>query len=158
DRVPVEIWGLEATSNWQITDSLSLDTFLSWAEGRIDPEDDGTFIAISTQDVPPIRISARPSWQATPDLNVFGQIFFSGDRSDGFDDGTDANPAESYTLIDIGAVYRLDFGGAGAGDLSLQVTNLFNAEYIPPGEATFIPGRIFSGQGRAITLSYQHQF
>jgi iron complex outermembrane receptor protein len=158
DRVPVKIWGIEASANWDVTSTFSLETFLSWTQGEIDPQDDGKFIAISTQDVPPIRMSARPNWQATQRFNVFGQIFYSGDRSAGFDAGTDANPAESYALIDIGAVYNFEFGGAGAGDLSLQVTNLFNKEYIPPGEVSFIPGRIFSGQGRAITLSYQHRF
>ena len=74
------------------------------------------------------------------------------------EDGTDANPAESYTLVDLGFNFAVEAGDFGTGSLSVQIANALNEEYVPPGEATFIPGRIFSGPGRSLTVSYQHRF
>lgn len=158
DRAPVEIYGVEASGGWDITDELSIDANLTWIEGQTDPDDTGDFIALSTQDIPPLKVTIDPKYQVTDDLSLAGQIFIVGDRSDGFIDGTDRVPAEGYTLVDFGINYNVDAGAVGEGLLSLQVTNLFNNFHIPPGEATFIPGRIRPGLGRAITLSYQHDF
>jgi len=38
------------------------------------------------------------------------------------------------------------------------VTNLLNEDYVPAGEISFIPGRIRSGLGRTISLSYDYRF
>jgi len=153
DRVPVENWGVEFSGAWDITDAIRVDGTFTYVNGEIDPNDDGSFIAQSTQFVPPIKITINPSWQVTPDISVFGQVFYSGEREDGFEDGTDANPAEAFTLVDAGANWQIS-----NFVLSAQVTNLFNEAYIPPGEATFIPGRILSGPGRALSLSVQYEF
>lgn len=158
DRAPVEIQGLEASMSWTISSRWMLDASLAWVDGEIDPENDGTFIALSTQDVPPLKISVVPRFNLSDRWSFFGQILYVGDRDDGFEDGTDANPAESYTLVDFGLGYFVDAGDFGDGSLSVQLTNAFNEEYVPAGEATFIPGRIFSGPGRSLTVSYQHRF
>ena len=156
-RAPVEIFGLEVSAGFDIGD-FTIDGYVTWVEGEVDPNDDGESIAMSTQEIPPVQFTLNPRYQFTDDLSVFGQLFFVGDRSDGFESGLDANPAEGYALVDIGVNYRVDAGEFGGGLLSLQVTNLLNEEYIPAGEATFIPGRIQSGIARAVTLSYQHTF
>ncbi|MEM6605713.1 MAG: hypothetical protein AAF671_08140, partial [Pseudomonadota bacterium] len=80
------------------------------------------------------------------------------DRDDGFKAGTDPSASSDYLLVDIGTNLNLDFGDLGTGVLNFQVTNLFNQNYIPAGEITFIPGRVRPGAGRAISMSYQHTF
>ncbi|MEL7296447.1 MAG: TonB-dependent receptor [Pseudomonadota bacterium] len=158
DRAPVEIMGIEASAGWRATDRLTLDASVAWVEGEVDPNDDGNFIDISTQDVPPIKLSVQPRFELSETLTVFGQILWVDSRDDGFLDGTDANPADNYTLFDAGLNWAAYDGDYGSGSLGVQVQNLLNEEYVPAGEATFIPGRIFSGPGRSITLSYLHDF
>ncbi|MEL6198729.1 MAG: TonB-dependent receptor [Pseudomonadota bacterium] len=158
DRAPTEILGIEAAAGWQATDRLSIDASVAWVEGEVDPNDDGNFIDISTQDVPPIKLSIQPRFDLTENLVVFGQMLWVDSRDDGFIDGTDANPADNYTLFDAGLDWRAYDGEFGTGSFGLQVQNLLNEEYVPAGEATFIPGRIFSGPGRSITVSYLHDF
>ncbi|MEM9301549.1 MAG: TonB-dependent receptor, partial [Pseudomonadota bacterium] len=154
NRAPVEIYGLEASGTWFVTDRFSVGGSLTWVEGEIDPNDDGNQIDLSTQVVPPVKVTLEPRYQISRKWDVFGQLFYSGDRDEGFDAGTDANPAESYTLVDVGTDYRIN----DSMRFGAQITNLFNEEYIPPGEATFIPGRIFSGPGRAVTLTFDVVF
>lgn len=158
DRAPVEIQGFEASVNWQATATFDIAASLAWVDGEIDPNDDGNFIALSTQEIPPLKLSVQPRYRFSDRLSVFGQVLYVDDRDDGFDDGTDANPAESYTLVDTGLTWVTHSTDAGKGTLGLQVANLFNREYIPAGEATFIPGRIFSGPGRSLSVSYQYTF
>ncbi|MEL7027789.1 MAG: TonB-dependent receptor [Pseudomonadota bacterium] len=158
DRAPTEIYGFELSADWAVTDRFAVDGSLTYVEGEVDPNNTGEFISLSTQDVPPLQFTVNPSFEITPQWLAFGQVFFVDGRDKGFEDGTDANPSEAYTLIDIGTTYDLDIGPYGGGVLSFQVQNLFNKEYIPAGEATFIPGRIYSGPGRSLTLSYQHTF
>lgn len=157
-RAPVRVYGTEASANWRITDDFSVDGSVTYVAGQVDAEDDGDFIALSTQDVPPLKVTVNPRYEITENWSVFGQAFFVNERNAGFDAGTDPRAAESYALFDIGATFNFDLGGAGAGIVNFQVTNLFNESYIPAGEVTFIPGRVRPGPGRALTLSYQHTF
>ncbi|MEM6774437.1 MAG: TonB-dependent receptor, partial [Pseudomonadota bacterium] len=157
-RAPVEIWGTELTAAWNVSERFGIDGSLTYVEGDVDPNDDGNTLALSTQDVPPLKLSLNPRYQFTDKWSVFGQLFYVAERDDGFEDGTDPRPSEDYFLLDLGTTYRLDLGSAGSGLLNLQVLNALNEDYIPAGEITFIPGRVRPGPGRSITLSYQHTF
>ncbi|MEM6300479.1 MAG: TonB-dependent receptor [Pseudomonadota bacterium] len=157
-RAPVRIWGLEFSGDLELTDRLSINGSVTWVEGESDPFDTGDFIALSTQDVPPLKLSLNPNFQISEDWSVFGQLFFVDDRDDGFKAGTDPRASSDYFLVDIGTNLNLDFGERGSGVLNFQVTNLFNLNYIPSGEITFIPGRVRPGPGRSISMSYQHTF
>ncbi|MEM1437275.1 MAG: TonB-dependent receptor, partial [Pseudomonadota bacterium] len=156
-RAPVRIYGIELSGNWAVTERFFLDGSLTYIEGEVDPSDSGDFIDLSTQDVPPLKLTINPRYQLTDQWSVFGQAFYVADRDEGFDAGTDPRESDAYVLFDIGTTINLDFGRGGTGRLSLQVTNLLNEDYIPAGEITFIPGRVRPGPGRAVTLSYQHR-
>ncbi|MEM6898324.1 MAG: TonB-dependent receptor [Pseudomonadota bacterium] len=161
DRAPVEVYGAEISAAWQATDKLSFDGFVTIVEGEIDPEDDGNFIALSTQDVPPLSANINSRYAFSDTFNVFAQLQLVAGRDEGFEAGTDRNPSEPYQLLDAGFNWAIDadrFFNLGGGVLSFQVTNLLNERFVPAGEATFLPGRIRSGAGRAITISYQHTF
>ncbi len=156
-RAPVRIYGTELSASWSYGD-FSIDGSVTYVAGQVDPNDTNDFIALGTQDVPPIKVTFNPKYDITPDWSVFGQAFFVGDREAGFEAGTDPRAAEGYALFDIGTTYNLEINGFGSSVINFQVTNLFNRDYIPAGEITFIPGRVFPGPGRAITFSYQHTF
>ncbi|MEM0910535.1 MAG: TonB-dependent receptor [Pseudomonadota bacterium] len=156
---PIEITGFEFSGEYEFSDNFSLGGSITYVDGEIDPDGDGPdgFIALTTQDNPPLKITLEPSYTFGSNIGVFGQMLYVAERDDAFEDGTDANPSQSYTLFDAGINYAIDWGQSD-GVLSLQASNLFNKEYVPAGEATFIPGRIYAGPGRSLTLSYQHTF
>ncbi|MEM1052729.1 MAG: TonB-dependent receptor [Pseudomonadota bacterium] len=157
-QAPSEVYGFELVTTAQVTETFRIETALAYIEGRVDTADDGNFTAITTQDVPPFKLQIRPVWEFVAQTRLFGQLFFTGDRDVAFIDGNDPFPADAYTQIDLGVSTVIDWGGAGTGDVSLQVTNLLNANQVLPGEATFLAGRRRNGPGRSVTLSYQHRF
>jgi len=152
-RAPVEIYGFEASAEWRPTDAVSLEANLTYVDGEVDRTGQGDFVALSTQDNPPPKLSLVPTYRFNKRQSVFGQLLYVGSRDDAFDAGIDANPVDAYTLVDAGFRQTL-----GSGLLTLQATNLLNEDYVPAGEISFIPGRIRSGLGRAISLSYDHRF
>ncbi|MEM6537515.1 MAG: TonB-dependent receptor [Pseudomonadota bacterium] len=158
DRAPVRVYGTEFSTNIQFTDRFTIDGNITYVAGQVDPNDTDEFIALTTQDVPPLKVSVNPRYLVTQDWSVFGQFFYVADRDAGFDAGTDPRAVEGYLTVDLGTTLDVDFGGIGNGVVSFQVLNLFDRDYIPSGEVTFIPGRVRAGPGRSITLSYQHTF
>ena len=152
-RAPVDINGLEASADWRITDRFTLSGSVTYVEGEVTPEGSGETLALSSQEVPPIKVLINPSYLIGSNLSVFGQILYVDDRDDAFEDGVDANPVESYTLVDVGLNWT-----PGSFQIGLQVTNLFNEDYVPAGEISFLPGRIRSGPGRAATATLRYSF
>ncbi|MEM1132126.1 MAG: TonB-dependent receptor [Pseudomonadota bacterium] len=157
-QAPSEVYGFELSTQAQITSAFRLEAAIAYVEGQVDTGNDGNFSNITTQDVPPVKIQIRPIWEVARRTRLFGQLFFTGDRDAAFRDGNDPFPAAAYTQFDLGASTVIDWGDGGEGDLSIQVTNIFNAEQVLPGEATFLAGRRRAGPGRAVTFSYQHRF
>lgn len=157
-QAPSEVYGFELAAQVQVTDDLRIEGALAYVKGRVDSANDGNFTSITTQDVPPLKIQIRPVWEFLPDTRVFGQFFHTASRDSAFEDGNDPFPAESYTQVDLGASTVINWGKVGVGDVSLQLTNIFNSSQLLPGEATFLAGRRRASPGRAITFSYQHRF
>ncbi|MEL6362354.1 MAG: TonB-dependent receptor [Pseudomonadota bacterium] len=157
-RAPSRVYGTEFSATWEVTDRFGMDGSVTYVSGQVDANDTGDFVALTTQDVPPLKLSLNPRYQIASNWSVFGQVLYVADRDAGFDAGTDPRAAEGYALFDLGTTFQLDIGGIGSGVFNFQVTNLFNRDFIPPGEVTFIPGRVRPGPGRALTLSYQHTF
>ncbi|MEM0954906.1 MAG: TonB-dependent receptor [Pseudomonadota bacterium] len=152
-RAPVDISGIEASADWRITERLTLGGSLTYVEGDVTPDGSGETLALSSQEVPPIKVLINPSYLISADLTVFGQVLFVDDRDDAFEDGVDANPVDSYTLVDVGLNWT-----PGDFQIGLQVTNLLNEDYVPAGEISFLPGRIRSGPGRAATATLRYSF
>ncbi len=152
-RAPVDIAGLEVSAQWQPTMAFKLEANITYIDGEVDTTGQGDFVPLSTQDNPPLKFSLSPSYAFNEGQSIFGQLLHVASRDGAFEAGIDANPVESYTLIDAGFNQAI-----GAGLLSLQVTNLLNEDYVPAGEISFIPGRIRSGLGRAVSLSFGYSF
>ncbi len=155
-RAPQRNYGVEAALQVFPTDALEFGLSVSWQEGENDVDNDGDFDALSSLEVPPVKVSITGQYQATPDLDLGFQVLVAGDRSRAFDDGVDGFEVDGYTTVDLRAGYRLPVGG-----LELQVTNLFNEDYLPAESQSrlgFTANRRFAAPGRALALTYRTTF
>lgn len=98
----------------------------------------------------------------TYDLNENVELNFLaygiGNRDSAFEDGTDAYEITGYAIFDVGAEIELPYGV-----LSVQVTNLFDRQYLTPASQTYANNGLFNDRvnpaaGRAVNLAYQITF
>jgi outer membrane receptor protein involved in Fe transport len=81
-----------------------------------------------------------------------------GNRDQAFKDRVDVFDIDGYVVADAGLAYQI-----GSGEVGVQVTNLFDRQYLPPasqtyrGNANFRP-RVTAGPGRGLSLAYLHRF
>ena len=157
DRAPQRNYGFEFEAARPISETVNLGVGVSWNDGENDRDNDGEYLALSSLTVLPLKISLQADWQATPRMNVNAGIFYLGDRDRAFDDGVDSFEAEGYVTADIGMTYAFDHGG----ELSVQVSNLFNESYIPlESQSRFgvTADRRFAGPGRELAVNYSFEF
>ncbi|MEN0079750.1 MAG: hypothetical protein AAF753_11630, partial [Pseudomonadota bacterium] len=72
--------------------------------------------------------------------------------------GTDAYEITGYVIADIGADIALPYG-----ELGVQITNLFDRQYLTPASQTYANNGLFNDRvnpaaGRAVSLAYQITF
>jgi iron complex outermembrane receptor protein len=159
-RAPRRITGLEVALDWQATERLNLQGSFGWADGEFDPDGAGPrgFVAISSLDVQPWKAVIQADYRASDRLRFNGQVLAVGDRDQAFEDRVDAFEIDGYVIADAGLSYQF-----GPGELGVQVTNLFDRQYLPPasqtyrGNANFRP-RVTAGPGRGVSLAYVHRF
>jgi len=132
----------------------------SWSEGEADTDGDGPadFTALSGLEVQPWKatIAGRYDLNDWVDLNFF--VLGLGDRDSAFRDGVDAYEITGYVIADVGAEFVLPYG-----TLNLQVTNLFDRQYLTPASQTYANNGLFNDRvnpaaGRAVSLAYQLTF
>ncbi|MEM9170945.1 MAG: TonB-dependent receptor, partial [Pseudomonadota bacterium] len=117
-RAPVRVYGTEFSATWEVSDRFFVDGSVTYVAGQVDAADTGDFVALTTQDVPPLKLTVNPRYDITEDWSVFGQWFYVADRNAGFEAGTDPRASEGYGVFDIGTTYQLDVGGAGEIDFT----------------------------------------
>ncbi|MDX8350693.1 TonB-dependent receptor [Cognatiyoonia sp. IB215446] len=157
ERAPQRNYGFEFEAQRAFTDTINAGIGVSWNEGENDTDDDGNFEPLSSLTVLPLKVTLQADWQATQRLNLNGSVFYLGDRDAAFDDGVDNYRAEGYVTADVGATFAFDNGG----ELSMQVTNVLNEEYIPlESQSRFLAtaDRRFAGPGRELVINYAYTF
>ncbi|MEM7061924.1 MAG: TonB-dependent receptor [Cyanobacteria bacterium P01_B01_bin.77] len=125
-RAPQRNYGVEATLDWQASDTWRLGGNFSWAEGENDPDDDGDFTPLGSLTVPPYQLGLYVENKTTPRWSNRLQLLWVGDRDLAFDEGVDFFEVESYVTLDFISSLQL-----GPGRLSLGVENLLNNDYLP---------------------------
>ncbi|MEM6649863.1 MAG: TonB-dependent receptor [Pseudomonadota bacterium] len=159
-RAPERIYGFEATADWDITADLNMLGTFSWSEGEADTDGDGPadYTALSGLEIQPWKATLT----GTYDLNRWADLNFLllglGDRDSAFKDGVDAYEINGYVIADVGANFTLLYG-----ELAVQVTNLFDRQYLTPASQTYANNGLFNDRvnpaaGRAISLAYQITF
>jgi len=155
-REPTRTYGIEATADYQVNDQWQLGGNFTWVEGDSSPEDVDDFVALSTTEIQPIKISLYVENQTTPDWSNRLQLLIVGSRDRAFEDTIGGNPIDpfpidSYTTLDW--ISRLDLGN---GKLTLAVQNVFDNQFFPVDSQTQRRNREFAAAlGRTVSLQYQ---
>lgn len=155
-RAPQRNYGVEATVDWQPSDSWQLGSIFSWNEGESDPDDNGDFIAIRTADVQPLKITTYVENETLPGWRNRFQGLYVGGRDRGFDAGVDAVETDSYFVLDYVSSIDLGFGSVQVG-----IHNLLDTQYFAIGDQIFAPFSLTNRRaapGRTFSIGYRAEF
>ena len=154
-RAPQEIYGLEGMLDWTINGELELQTILTWQRGEIFDEDGNNGVALASDQIVPLRLSARASWWPSATLNLGLQATYYGEG----DFFSDAELAEGFFNTESQFLMNADLGHAlGPGELYLAVSNLFNDKYVNVAQQASGDFSYFVSEGRRVTLGYKARF
>lgn len=155
-RAPRRIYGVEATLNWQPFNRLSLGGTVSWQEGEVDVEDDGNYLAITSTEISPLKVTAYVETEFIEGWFNRLQLIVVGDRERAFDDDIDPTPVESYTVVDLISSIQI-----GPGSLNIGIENIFDNFYFPV-ESQVLGGTSNDnrrpGRGRTVSFNYRVTF
>jgi len=156
-RAPERVYGMEATVDWQPSDTWQLGGLISWSEGENDIDDDGDFEPLSSFTIEPIKITAYVENETLPGWRNRLQALFVGGRDRAFEAGVEDFEIESYFVLDY--ISSIDLG---PGSLQIGIQNLLDNEYFPVDAQTRASRgrteRLFAAPGRTIGIGYQLEF
>lgn len=152
ERAPQRVYGVEATVDWQPSDRWQLGGLLSWSEGENDPDDDDDFVALTSGEIQPLKLTVYVENETLPGWRNRLQALYVGGRDRAAEAGVDPVGIDSYFLVDFISSVRL-----GPGELQVGVENLFDNQYFP-AVAQFLSGfsdlNYVGGRGRTIRVFY----
>jgi iron complex outermembrane receptor protein len=155
-RAPERFYGVEATVDWQPSDTWQLGGLISWNEGESDIDDDGDFEPFSSRTISPLKITAYVENETLPGWRNRLQALYVGNRERAFEAGVDRVDIESYFVLDY--ISSIDIG---PGSLQIGIQNLLDTQYFPP-ITQFIGGFRTSNRhaapGRSISIGYRATF
>ena len=158
-RAPERVYGIEATVDWQPSQTWQLGGLISWNEGENDLDDDGDFEPFDSTRIQPIKITAYVENETLPGWRNRLQSLFVGGRDRAFDPdtGPDFNEIESYFVLDYISSIQL-----GPGTLQVGIQNLLDEEYFPVSESQLVTAFGTSNRvaapGRTISIGYRVNF
>ncbi|NDJ18419.1 TonB-dependent receptor domain-containing protein [Myxacorys almedinensis] len=155
-RAPQRNYGVEATLDWQASRAWRLGGTITWNEGENSLNDNDNYLALSSIEVQPLKLSAYIENETLPGWRNRLQLLHVGNRDRAFNDGVDRFRISGFTTLDLISSVRL-----GQGTLSLGVQNLLNEQYFPitSQERTgFFETQNFAAPGRTISLLYTIEF
>ena len=155
-RAPQRNYGLEATLDWQPSDTWRLGGYFSWNEGENDVDDDGEFEALSSVEVQPYKLGLYVENDTTPGWTTRLQLLAVGDRDRALDEDVDGFAIDGYVTLDLLSSVQL-----GQGRLTMGVENLLNSQYLPVSSQERIGGteeRRYAAPGITLSLSYSIEF
>lgn len=152
-----DVWGVEATADYRLTDRLTFGGSASWQEGERE-DASGTEVKLDGTRIAPLKLTTYLEQQTTGDWRNRLQILHVGSRDEFPDGGSPGNSGvfgqgevESYTLVDF--VSRLR---AGPGSVTFAVKNLLNEDYFPVINQAFNTATALAkGNGRRLSLGYE---
>ena len=164
-RSPEKVYGLEATLDWQPTDQLSTGTTLTWTEGKLDSDSNGSYESyLGGERIPPLKLTAFLNHQTSERWNNRLDILYSGDRdrfsaanaaadsSDSISRQFGQGKVDNFVLFDLTSSYQL---ANNAGTLHFTVSNLFDEDYYTvESMARNRDAQYSKGRGRTFGISY----
>ena len=156
-RAPQRNYGVEATLDWQPSDTWRLGGLYSWNEGENDIDDDGDFSPLSSFDIKPFKVGLYVENETAPGWTNRLELLGVGDRDRAFDDGVDDASIDGYITLDLLSRIRLN-----DGTLTVGISNLLNNQYLPAGSQVLtsegVEARRAAAPGIALTLGYSVEF
>ena len=152
-RAPRRDYGVEAAIDWQPGGGWQLGSTLTYTEGENDIDEDGNFLAISSFDISPIKLTAYIAHQTTPGWQNRLQFLYVGDRDRAFNDGVENIPIESYLVVDYISTIKL-----GPGSLVVGIENLLNNQYSTATAQSiggFADSNNYAARGRTLSVNYR---
>ncbi|MTH95634.1 TonB-dependent receptor [Roseibium sp. RKSG952] len=125
---PEQIWGVEATANYQVTEQVVLGGTLTWMEGEFDSDSDGSYDSDLTADrITPWKLTAYAQYAPTDWVNLRLQGLYSGHRKYFDVYANNDIKIDSYFIVDAFADLQIN----EKSKLSLGVENITNTNYVP---------------------------
>lgn len=156
-RGPQRNYGVEATLDWQPSDRWSLGSSFTWNEGEADFPDDGIdWLALSSLDVQPLKLTAYVENETLPGWRNRLQMLVVGNRDRAFDDEVEEFEIDGYTTLDFISSVQI-----GQGKLELGIENLLDNQYLPVSsqDGTGIREVVReAARGRTLSLRYRIEF
>ncbi|MEM9770104.1 MAG: TonB-dependent receptor, partial [Cyanobacteria bacterium P01_D01_bin.73] len=156
-RAPQRNYGVEATVDWQPSDTWRLGGLLSWNEGDDDPEDDGDFEPATNFNIKPSKLGFYVENDTTPGWTNRLELLAVGGRDRSFDEGIDDDDLDGYVTLDFLSTVKI-----GDGVLTLGISNLLDEQYLPVGSQVLtspgVEARRAAAPGRRVSLRYRIEF
>lgn len=155
ERSPTRTYGLEASLDYQPSQDWQVGTSVTWVEGDSNPEgNDEGFVALSTREIQPWKITAYVDNQTLPSWRNRLQLLAVGGRDRAFDDGVDDRDIDGYITLDY--ISEVD---VGPGTLQLGIQNLLDNQYFPvDSQLQSENSRNSAALGRTLSLEYSVQW
>ncbi len=149
-KQPERIHGVEVSAGVQTSETTRLGSSLSWLEGEVDLDGDGSFEEdLPSTRIPPLKVTAFGEYVPNERWSGRLQALYSGSRdSDSTQFG--GGDVDSYLVFDLYGSVRLPHG-----ELQLGVENLLNEDYFTVlSQAGELPFGFSKGSGRTVSLTY----
>ncbi len=151
-RSPEHVYGVELTTDLQVTDPLAVGGTFSWVKGKRDADDNGSYeTPLPGNRIPPEKITGYAEVTPTEVWAARLQVLYSGSRdvfpgSNSYAQGS----VSPYTVFDLSSRVEV-----GPGALTIGIENLFDNYYFPVrSQYPALDGSYTPGRGRNVRLSY----
>lgn len=149
-RAPERIYGIEATLDWQITETFKSGGTFTYSEGKQDLATDTVgYVYLNNQRIRPPKLTAYIEHQTLPNWTNRIQLLASGKRNR-FDNSTASFKREvnGYTTLDYMSEIKFN-----KNSLLIGVENILNKQYFTPQSQQFLEGDVTHAAARGATLS-----
>lgn len=155
-RQPEKVYGFEFSVDTRFTSNLSAGSSVSWTEGKLDSEDDGSYDLYMNGDrIPPLKTVTYLQYRIMDKFDARLSHIYSGSR-ERFEPNPAGNynygrgPVESFHLVNFTTNYQLTSNTR----LGLGIENLLNEDYyLPISQWDARPANYRKGNGTRFNLS-----
>lgn len=142
--------GIDAALTGRLSEKLTATAGAQYMKAKYEgqPKHDGKV----PRDIPEVTANLWVNYELTNTIDLNAGVYYVGSRYG--NDDNDQGKKPSYTLADIGAIYRMPLENQKELSFRFKVNNVFDTEYVTSGDRTGMG----MGEGRNYMLSAQYEF
>ena len=154
-KQPERIWGVEVAGSVQATDEIRVGGTVTWIEGVVDLDDDGSFEEdLPTTRVAPLKVTAHVDYEFADWGRARLQGLYSGNRHPDSTQFGGTSDIDDFVVFDLYGEFDLP-----TGQLQVGVENLFNADYTPVINQAYDTNYAYArAPGTTVSVSYSVDF